>query len=76
MQKLTLFKLINDQLEFVGYFDSPEMIADYMRQIQDMIDKEMRTNLQGEYLAIPTLFYELKQTEIKPNQANDNKGKS
>ena len=72
MQRLVLFKLINDQMEFVGYFDSPEMIADYMRQIQDMIDKQFRTNLQGEYLAIPTLFYELKQTENKPN---DSKGK-
>ncbi len=75
MQKLTLFKLINDQLEFVGYFDSQEMIVEYMTQIQQMIDKQMRTNLQGQYLAIPSLFYELKQTEIKPKQTNENKRK-
>ena len=72
MQKLTLFKLINDQLEFVGYFDSQEMLADYFTQIGKMIETEGRTNLRGEYLALPTLYFELKPTQ--PN--NDSKGKS
>ena len=62
MQRLVLFKIIDDKLEFVGYFDSNEMIAEYLSKIQEMIDKQFRTNLQGQYLAIPTLFYELKQT--------------
>ena len=57
MQRLVLFKIIDDKLEFVGYFDSNEMIAEYLSKIQEMIDKQFRTNLQGQYLAIPTLFY-------------------
>tara|TARA_R100001086_G_C11636438_1_gene203232 strand:- start:24 stop:278 length:255 start_codon:yes stop_codon:yes gene_type:complete len=64
MQRLVLFKIIDDKLEFVGYFDGQEMIAEYLSQIQDMIDKQFRTNLKGQYLALPALFYELKQTEI------------
>jgi hypothetical protein len=76
MQKLVLFKLINDKLEFVGYFDKHEVIAEYLMKIQEMIDKQGKKSLKGEYLAIPTLFYELKQTENKPKEDNESKGKS
>lgn len=68
MQRLVVFKLIDDKLEFCGYFDSPEMVAEYLKQIQDMIDKQFKTSLKGQYLAIPSLYYDLKQTEIKPKQ--------
>jgi len=76
MQRLVLFKLVNDIMEFVGYFDSAEMIVEYMTQIQEMIDTKGRENLKGEYLAIPTLYYELKKNEVKPTQTNESKAKS
>ena len=75
MQRLVLFKLVNDIMEFVGYFDSPEMM-EYMTQIQEMIDTKGRENLKGEYLAIPSLYYELKKNEVKPTQTNESKAKS
>lgn len=65
MQRLVLFKIVDDKLEFVGYFDSQEMVSEYLIKIQEMIDKQFRTNLQGQYLAFPTLFFELKTTEVK-----------
>lgn len=65
MQKLVLFKLINDKLEFVGHFDNPQIIVEYFVKIQEMIDNNMKTNLQGQYMAIPTLFYEIKKSENK-----------
>tara|TARA_R110000850_G_scaffold231549_10_gene356536 strand:- start:701 stop:934 length:234 start_codon:yes stop_codon:yes gene_type:complete len=77
MQRLVVFKLIDDKLEFCGYFDNAEMVAEYLKQIQVMIDKEFKTSLMGQYLAIPSLFYELKQTKIKTNKPNnESKGKS
>ena len=57
-QKISLFKLINDKLEFVGYFENTEVIVEYLMKIQEMIDKQAKFNLKGEYLAIPSLHYE------------------
>ena len=69
MQKLSLFKLIKDKLVFVGYFDSQEIIVEYLMKIQEMIDKQAKFNLKGEYLAIPSLHFELKATpDIKTKE--------
>jgi len=59
MQKLALFKLIDDNLVFCGYFDTEEQIKEYLEEIRKLIDDKVQHQLTGEYLAIPALMYKL-----------------
>ena len=61
MQKLALFKLIDDNLVFCGYFDTQEQIAEYLEEIKKMIDEKVQHQLAGEYLALPSIMYKLER---------------
>ena len=61
MKKISLFKLIDDNLVFCGYFDTEEQIKEYLEEIKKMIDDKMQHQLTGEYVAIPSLMYKLER---------------
>ena len=62
MNKIALFKLVNDKLEFCGYFDNQEGINAYLLEIKKYMDESHQHQLGGEYLAIPTIYYNLKRS--------------
>ena len=61
MQKLALFKMIDDNLVFCGYFDTEQQIKEYLEEIRKLIDDKVQHQLTGEYLAIPSLMYKLER---------------
>jgi hypothetical protein len=60
-QKLGLFKVVDDKLELCGYFDTTEQITEYLGEVTQMIETSFQHQLEGEYLAIPSLYYNLKR---------------
>lgn len=61
MQKLGVFKMIDDEPILCGYFDNNEDVQEYLKEISKMINTDMQTNLIGEYVVIPMLYFELKR---------------
>tara|TARA_R110002020_G_scaffold305131_1_gene520910 strand:- start:958 stop:1146 length:189 start_codon:yes stop_codon:yes gene_type:complete len=61
MQKLALFKLIDDNLVFCGYFDTQEQITEYLAEIKKLVDEKVQHQLTGEYLALPSIMYKLER---------------
>tara|TARA_Y100000385_G_C13029152_1_gene609913 strand:+ start:173 stop:376 length:204 start_codon:yes stop_codon:yes gene_type:complete len=59
MQKLGVFKMIDDEPVLCGYFDNQEGAIQYLEEISTMINQGCQTNLIGEYVVIPMLYYEL-----------------
>tara|TARA_Y100000389_G_scaffold154491_1_gene155013 strand:+ start:348 stop:551 length:204 start_codon:yes stop_codon:yes gene_type:complete len=59
MQKLGVFKMIDDEPVLCGYFDNQEGATQYLEEISTMINQGCQTNLIGEYVVIPMLYYEL-----------------
>lgn len=59
LQKLALYKVVEDNLELCGFFNTPEEVQEYLVKIREMIDKQFQHQLQGEYIAIPSLYYNL-----------------
>lgn len=61
LQKIALFKVHNDKLELCGYFNNTEGITEYLTKVKEMIDTDFQHQLQGEYLAIPSLYFNIKR---------------
>ena len=59
LQKLALYKVVEDKLELCGFFNTPEEVQEYLLKIREMIDDQFQHQLQGEYVAIPSLYYNL-----------------
>lgn len=59
MQRLGVFKIIEDEPVLCGYFDNQEGVNAYLEEISTMINQGCQTNLIGEYVVIPMLYYEL-----------------
>ena len=69
MEKLVVFKVVEDMLELCGYFNSKEDVKSYLGEINRMINDEFQHNLKGDYIAIPVLHYQLQiqdKTKDKP----------
>jgi len=72
MQKLALFKLVKSKkhefLDFCGFFDSQEEIVLYLEEIQKMIEQKFQHQLEGEYVVLPSFYYNIKRKDIStPN---------
>lgn len=65
MEKLAVFKVVNDVMELCGYFNSKEEVMEYLAEIKKLIDGKMQHQLKGDYIAIPVLLFNLQPTEIK-----------
>lgn len=61
MKKIILFKLVEDKLELCGYFDTEEQIKEYLEEIKKLIDDKMQHELQGDYVALPSLLYTIRR---------------
>ena len=59
MEKLAVFKLIDDTMELCGFFDSKEDAVEYLSEVKKVIDTQMQNNLAGEYIMLPSLYYKL-----------------
>ena len=60
MEKLGVFKIIDDEMVNCGYFDNKEDAVAYLTEISKMINVGMQTYLSGEYVILPMLYFELK----------------
>ena len=65
MEKLAVFKVVNDMMELCGYFNSKEEVTEYLAEIKKLIDTKMQHQLKGDYIAIPVIYFNLQPTEIK-----------
>ncbi len=52
----------DDTLELCGYYNDMDGVDEYFKQVQKHIDHSQQTELEGDYLVIPTLYYKLKRT--------------
>ena len=69
MEKLGIFKIIGDDLVYCGSYDNKEDALQYLKEIKTMIDVSMQRQLVGEYVLIPMLYFDIKQTPIsKPKK--------
>ena len=82
VQQLAIFKIdkahstdIEDTMLFCGYADSQEEALSYMEQVQKQIDFNLQDDLQGEYIVIPALYFNLKKT-IKKTETKEESLKS
>jgi hypothetical protein len=65
MEKLGVFKIIDDVPTICGYFDSKEDAIRYLTEVGKLINTNMQHQLVGEYIIIPTLYFNLQLQTIK-----------
>jgi hypothetical protein len=65
MEKLGVFKVTDDGMLICGYFDTKEDAIKYLTEIGKLINFQFQHNLVGEYIIIPTLYYNLQQMNIQ-----------
>lgn len=63
MEKLAVFKMIDEIPTICGYFDSKEDAIRYLTEVGKMINYKMQHQLAGEYIIIPTLYFNLQQVQ-------------
>jgi hypothetical protein len=61
MEKLAVFKVVNDVMELCGFFDSKEDAIAYLTEVKKIINTEMKNSYAGEYLLVPTIYFHLKE---------------
>ena len=83
VQQLAIFKIdkihssdIEDTMLFCGYADSQEEALSYMEQVQKQIDYNLQEDLQGEYIVIPALYFNLKKSVDRKTKEESLKNKS
>jgi hypothetical protein len=65
MEKLAVFKMIEDTPVLCGYFNSKEDAIQYLTEVGKLINFKMQHQLVGEYICTPVLHFNLQQTPIK-----------
>ena len=65
MEKLVVFKVVDEMMELCGYFNSKDEVMEYLAEIKRLIDTNMQHQLKGDYVCIPVLYFNLQPTEIK-----------
>jgi len=60
MKKITLYKIENDHLVYVGIFETDREIAEYLTEVKKLIDVKHQHQYSGEYIALPSLYYNIK----------------
>lgn len=62
MEKLAVFKVMEDErLELCGFFNSKEDAMEYLAYVKNEVMNAMQDSLQGEYICIPTLYFNIKK---------------
>ena len=65
MEKLAVFKIVEDTPMICGYFDSKEDAIRYLTEVGKMINHGLQHQLVGEYIVIPALYYNLQIMTVK-----------
>lgn len=65
MEKLGVFKIENDNMYVCGYFDSKEDAIRYLTEVGKLINYNMQHQLIGEYIILPTLYFNLQQMNLQ-----------
>lgn len=65
MEKLAVFKMVDDIPMICGYFDSKEDAIRYLTEVGKMINSSMQHQLAGEYIIVPTLYFNLQVQSVK-----------
>jgi|LakMenEpi03Aug12_release.lakeMendotaPanAssembly.Ray.scaffolds.fasta_scaffold4323941_1 hypothetical protein len=65
MEKLAVFKMVDDVPMICGYFDSKEDAIRYLTEVGKMINHGLQHQLVGEYIIMPTLYFNLQIQSIK-----------
>lgn len=60
MEKLGVFKIVEDGLECCGFFNNKEDALGYLSEVKKIIDNTLQNNYAGEYVIIPTLYFDIK----------------
>tara|TARA_R110000824_G_scaffold396767_1_gene598750 strand:- start:744 stop:953 length:210 start_codon:yes stop_codon:yes gene_type:complete len=68
MEKLGIFKIIGDELVYVGCYATREDALAYLTEIKKMIDYECQSKLIGEYVLVPMLHFDLVHPSSNLNQ--------
>lgn len=81
VQQLAIFKVEKitkdvpeETLLFCGYADNQEEAIAYMEQVQKQIDYGMESELQGQYIVLPALYFNLTKKIKKSNPITDENG--
>ena len=64
MERLGVFKVTDEGMFICGYFDSKEDAIRYLTEVGKLINFNMQHQLVGEYIIIPTLYYNLQQINL------------
>lgn len=62
MQKLGVFKIEGDNILYCGIFNTQEEAQEYLTEVKKLIDNAFNTQLVGEYIIIPMLYFNIVQT--------------
>ena len=83
VRQLAIFKIdkahstdVEDTMLFCGYAESQEEALAYMEQVQKEIDYNLQDDLQGEYIVIPALYFNLKKSVDRKTKKESIKKKS
>lgn len=67
-QQLAIFKIdkekqnsVDETLLFCGYAENSEQVYSYLNQVQKEIDQTMNHDLEGDYIVLPALHFNLKR---------------
>jgi hypothetical protein len=64
MEKLAVFKLVDDVPMICGYFNSKDDAIRYLTEVGKMINQNMQHQLAGEYIVVPTLYFNLQVQSV------------
>mgnify|MGYP003635965621 CR=1 FL=1 len=60
MEKLAVFKIGLENLVYCASFTNKEDAIKYLEYVKGLIDKDLQTQLQGEYIIVPSIYFNLK----------------
>jgi len=62
VKTLGVFKVMkDDSLVLCGYYEDMDAVMDYFKQVKVAIDRSMQFDLEGDYLVLPVVYFNLKR---------------
>lgn len=62
MEKLGIFKIVEDVPTLCGYYDNKEDALEYLKEVKKMVDYNMQHQLVGEYILVPCLYFNIQRS--------------
>ena len=65
MEKIACFKIMEDErMELCGFYNSREDAIEYLTYVQQEIDKSFQFALEGQYVFLPALYFDIKRKPV------------